>query len=186
MSGPVAIAALDGPGLERRLDALAGLLAACVNDGAGVGFVRPFGAEAARAFWRDRVAPAVAAGTRVLLIATAGGAVAGTVQLNLDTMPNQPHRADVAKLLVDPGCRRRGIGRALMRAVEAEADAAGRRLLTLDTASDAAFRLYRSLGYEPAGAIPDYALDASGERFEATTILYKRLIAGTARLAPEA
>jgi hypothetical protein len=101
-------------------------------------------------------------------------------------MPNQPHRADVMKLLVDPRARRRGLARALMLAIEKEAARGGRWLLTLDTAGDAAERLYRSLGYTAAGAIPSYARDPLVDRFDATTIMYKDLRSRRAPAHPHA
>ena len=174
-SPPLAIVALDRGGLDRHLDALAGILHACVHDGASVGFVLPFEIDQARGFWIGKVAPALAAGGRVLLVATVDGELAGTVQLDLDTMPNQRHRGEVAKLLVHPRHRRAGIARALMRQVEAAAAAADRWLLTLDTAGDAAEALYESLGYERAGRIPFYARDALADRCDPTTIMFKLL-----------
>ncbi|HLI13361.1 MAG TPA: GNAT family N-acetyltransferase [Alphaproteobacteria bacterium] len=173
----IRIAALDRAGLERALDSLAEILHACVHDGASVGFVLPFTREAARAFWRETVAPGVAAGTRILLVAEHGGEVAGTVQLGLGTMPNQRHRAEIAKLLVHPRHRRRGIGRALMLEAEQAARCHGRALITLDTKTgDAAEPLYLALGYELAGRIPGYARDTREPgRFDATSVMYKTL-----------
>jgi ribosomal protein S18 acetylase RimI-like enzyme len=167
--------ALDVAGLERHADPLTELLHACVHHGASVSFILPFDLNQARAYWREKVAPAVGAGGRLVLIATVAGEVAGTVQLDLDTWPNQAHRADVAKLLVHPRHRRAGLARALMLAVEDRAAAAGRWLLTLDTASEAAERLYLSLGYQRAGRIPDYARAPLEDRIEATTIMFKLL-----------
>src|SRR5262245_325754 len=138
----------DGsPGLARDLDMLAEVLHAVVHTGAGVSFVVPFSLGEARAFWTEKVLPGVRAHTRRVVVARAAGArIVGTVQIDLATPPNQPHRAEVAKLLVHPGARRRGIARALMVALEALAAASGRTLLTLDTWTDGhAERLYRSL-----------------------------------------
>jgi ribosomal protein S18 acetylase RimI-like enzyme len=171
-----AVARLSAAALEARLDAFAELLHACVADGASVGFVLPFPRAAAAAFWREAVLPPLAQGRRVLLAVAAEGRLAGTVQLLHDTPPNQPHRAEVAKLLVHPACRRRGLARALMAALEAEARARGRSLLTLDTRTgDAAEPLYASLGYVVAGVVPDWCRDAASDRLDATTIMYKRL-----------
>jgi ribosomal protein S18 acetylase RimI-like enzyme len=175
MSDTIDIIALDPAALTDATDALAEILKACVHEGASVGFVLPHDSAEARAFWTEKTAPALAAGTRVVLVAKHGGAIAGAVQLNLDTMPNQPHRADVMKLLVHPRFRRRGLARALMRAIEAEAARAGRWLLTLDTAGEAAERLYLSLGYISAGIVPFYARDPLVDRFDTTTIMYKDL-----------
>jgi ribosomal protein S18 acetylase RimI-like enzyme len=160
----------------RDLDALADVLHAAVHAGASVSFVLPFSVDDARAFWMDKVAPGTRCGARRVLIARQEGEVVGTVQLILDTPPNQTHRAEVAKLLVHPKARRRGIGRALMVALEEIAGAEGRTLLTLDTRTgDKAEPLYLSMGYQLAGVIPNYARGPASPELEATTILYKVL-----------
>lgn len=166
---------LDEDGLTQHLDTIAEILHACVHDGANVGFVLPFDLNQARAFWREKIAPALAANTRIVLVAKVDNQVAGTVQLNLDTPPNQPHRADVSKLLVHPKYRKSGLGRALMQQIESYGANSGRRLLTLDTATDIAENLYTSLGYERAGHIPGYAREPNEDRFVGTTIMYKVL-----------
>ena len=166
---------LDGDGLARHLDAITEILHACVHDGANVGFVMPFDLNQARTFWVQKIAPGVVANMRVVLAAKVDDQVAGTVQLNLDTPPNQPHRADVSKLLVHPSYRMLGVGRALMEQIESYGVKAGRRLLTLDTATDIAEKLYISLGYERAGHIPGYAREPNEDRFVGTTIMYKVL-----------
>ena len=171
----IEILRLDVEGLAQHLDAIAGILLACVHDGANVGFVLPFELNQARAFWVEKIGPGLAANTRIVLAAKVDGQLAGTVQLNLDTPPNQPHRADVSKLLVHPKYRMLGIGRALMRQVESYGANAGRRLLILDTATNIAKTLYLSLGYERAGHIPGYAREPNEERFVGTTIMYKVL-----------
>ncbi|UPY36144.1 GNAT family N-acetyltransferase [Sediminicoccus sp. KRV36] len=145
---------------ERRL---AEILVACVAAGASVSYLHPLSREKSRGFWK-RVSTDVAQGHRVLLAAWADGALAGTVQLDLGTPENQPHRAEVAKLLVDPAFRRRGVGEALMRRAEQAALRLGRSLLTLDTrADDLAEPLYRRLGWQEGGRIPGYALDETGQ-----------------------
>lgn len=174
----IAITSLDPSALARNLDRLAEILHACVHEGASVGFVLPFAIEEASAYWRDRVAPAHAAGGKLVLIANRGGEVAGTAQLELDSMPSKRHHAEVSKVLVDPSFRRSGVARALMAEVEVRAYEAGRWLLTLDTAGDAAEALYRSLGYQLAGEIPFYARDAFKERYDATRLMYKDLRPG--------
>lgn len=162
--------------IRARLPALGALLQACVHDGASIGFILPFDVAASQAFWMDNVLPAVARGVRLLLVAEVDGKVAGTVQLDWDTNPNQMHRAEVRKLLVDPAFRRRGVARLLMQALEAQARALSRSLLTLDTrSSDHAEPLYLSLGYVVSGSIPAYALAPAGDRLDATTIMYKQL-----------
>lgn len=153
---------VDAPTLATLRPRLSALLIDAVEHGASVGFLAPLDARTADAYWR-RVSAAVADQTRVVLVASDdAGEVAGTVQLDVDTMPNQPHRATVSKLLVHSSARRRGVGTALMEALEREARTAGRWLLTLDTATPDAARLYERLGYRRAGEIPDYALSTEG------------------------
>ena len=179
MAGPViAIAALDSGLFEQTLDRLAHILRDCVGEGASVGFVAPFSQDESRAYWLDRVAAPHAAGGKLVLIATLGGDVAGTAQLDLDSMPSKRHHAEVSKVLVGPAFRRAGVGRALMREIERRAAEEGRWLLTLDTAGDAAEALYRALGYSLAGAIPNYARKAFEEGYEATQLMYKDLRGG--------
>ncbi|WP_374384714.1 GNAT family N-acetyltransferase [Dongia sp.] len=162
--------------LMASLQAFGELLHACVLDGASVGFVLPFAPADAEAYWRRKVLPAAVSGGLVLLAARSGDRIVGTVQLDHDMMPNQCHRADVKKLLVHPDFRRRGIARALMLEVEARARGLGRQILVLDTRTgDSAEPLYRSLGYETAGIIPDYCRDTLSPRLDATTVMYKRL-----------
>jgi len=160
----------------RDIDELSAVLHRCVHAGASVSFVLPFSLEDATAFWREQVLPVVRRGTRRVLVARVDGAIAGTVQLDLDTPPNQPHRAEVKKLLVDPRARRRGVARALMAAAENEARAAKRTLLTLDTAVGSfAEPLYRSMGYTAAGVIPRYAYNHDGSAIESTVVMWKAL-----------
>ena len=156
---------------------LADILRSVVYDGAGVSFVAPFSLDEARAFWFDRVLPGVRAGTRHVMLAWEGDRILGTVQLELAWPPNQQHRADIAKLLVHPGARRRGLARALMLAVEALALAERRTLLTLDTWTGShAESLYRSLGYIEVGVIPRFARGSLTPTLEPTTIMFKELI----------
>jgi GNAT superfamily N-acetyltransferase len=165
--------------LDRDIEMLGDVLHAVVHDGAGVSFFVPFSTEEARAFWRKKVLPGVRARTRRVLVARAGERVVGTVQLDLATPPNQPHRAEVAKMLVHPSSRRRGIARALMTALDAVARAEGRSLLTLDTVTGGnAEPLYRSLGYVTVGVIPRYARGSLTPDLESTTIMYKELAPG--------
>jgi ribosomal protein S18 acetylase RimI-like enzyme len=164
--------------LESDLDALAGVLHAVVHQGAGVSFVVPFSHQDARAFWIEKVLPGVRVRTRRVLVARdRNGMIVGTVQIDLATPPNQPHRADVLKLLVHPGARRRGIARALMVALEDVARSEGRSLLTLDTwTGGPAETLYRSLGYTVLGVIPRYARGSLTPGLEPTTFMYKELL----------
>jgi ribosomal protein S18 acetylase RimI-like enzyme len=175
---PIKVAAIDPAGLTKSVERLAQILHACVYEGASIGFVMPFEHSEARAYWLDRVAAPHAAGGKLVLIATLGDDIAGTAQLDLDSMPSKRHHAEVSKVLVDPAFRRAGVARALMQEIERHAAKEGRWLLTLDTAGDAAEALYRSLGYSLAGAIPNYARNAFEERYDATRLMYKDLRRG--------
>jgi ribosomal protein S18 acetylase RimI-like enzyme len=174
----IKVAALDAAAFAQTVDRLAQILHACVHEGASIGFIVPFDPTKARAYWLDRVAAPHAAGSKLVLIATLGEAIAGTAQLDLDSMPSKRHHAEVSKVLVDPRYRRAGVARALMQAIERRADEEGRWLLTLDTAGDAAEALYRSLGYRLAGAIPNYARNAFEDSYDATRLMYKDLRGG--------
>ncbi len=158
---------------DAQVDQLAGVLIDCVEGGASVSFMHPLSRERAVAFWR-RVAQGVAAGERALLVAEDAGGLCGTVQLVLDQPENQPHRAELSKMLVHRRARRQGLGAALMRAVEATARECGKTLLVLDTANDEAERLYERLGWTRVGVIPDYALLPHGELC-GTTVYYRNL-----------
>lgn len=157
-----------------QLDQLADVLMDCVAGGASVSFMNPFTRERALAFWQ-RVAEDVATGRRLLLVAEDEQGICGTVQLILDLPENQPHRADLAKMLVHRRARRQGLGEALMKAAEDAARAAGRTLLVLDavTGGDAA-RLYERLGWVRVGDVPDFALYPDGG-FCSTTFYYRKL-----------
>lgn len=158
-----------------QVRALGEVLVDCVDGGASVSFLWPLPRERAEAFWRE-VAAGVASGERALIVAEeAGGAIVGTVQVVLRQPENQPHRADVCKMLVHRRARRRGLGAALMRAAEDVAGAEGKTLLVLDTVVGGdAERLYRSLGWQLAGRIPGYALFPRGGLC-ATSIFWKEL-----------
>jgi len=159
-----------------HLDDLARLLQACVADGASVGFVMPFGTQEAARFWQRGVLPALADEGRLLWAAFDGTRLVGTVQLVLDMMPNQSHRAEVSKMLVAPAFRRRGIARALMQALLARAETEGRDLVTLDTRSgDPSQALYASCSFKVAGEIPGFALaPEGGPRRDPTTYMYRQ------------
>ncbi len=158
---------------DAQIEGLVDVLIDCVKGGASVSFMWPLTRERARSFWQ-RVARGVAAGERVLVIAEDAEGVCGTVQLILDQPENQPHRADLAKMLVHRRARRRGLGAALMRAAEAAARDCGKTLLVLDTASDDAERLYEREGWVRVGVIPGYALLPHGGPC-ATTYFYRNL-----------
>lgn len=159
---------------EAQVDRLAAVLIDCVEGGASVGFMLPLARDRAVAFWR-RVAAGVAAGERALFVAEDERGICGTVQLILDLPENQPHRADLAKMLVHRRARRRGVAEALMRAAEATALELGRTVLVLDavTGGDAA-RLYERLGWVRVGDVPGFALMPDGQPC-GTTYYYRRL-----------
>jgi ribosomal protein S18 acetylase RimI-like enzyme len=176
MDMSVTISTFSAEEVAAHVRDLGELLHACVHAGASIGFVLPHTRADSEAFWMGRVLPGVRSGRLLLLVARHGDRPAGSVQLDCDTPMNQPHRAEVRKLLVHPGLRRRGIARALMAELERHADRLGRSLLTLDTRTgDAAEPLYTSLGYRAAGTIPGYCLDPAEDRFDSTTIMYKSL-----------
>lgn len=169
---------LEGDELEDHLDGLAAVLADCVAGGASVSYLAPFSHADARAAFAGFAAD-VAAGRRLILAAFADGEVVGSVQVVLAVPPNQPHRAEIAKLLVRRSARRQGIARLLMEHAEAEARAEGKTLLVLDTVTgDAAERLYTRLGWTRVGVIPGYALYPDGRPCD-TTVFWKR-VSGTA------
>ena len=155
--------------------ALAELLLDCVEGGASVSFLWPLPREKAEAFWRG-VAAGVERGERALLVAVAGdGRLLGTVQLILALPDNQPHRADIAKMLVRRSARRQGVAARLLAAVDAVAHDEGRSVLVLDTDTGGdAERLYARHGWQRAGAVPDYALMPDGARC-GTTFMYRQL-----------
>jgi GNAT superfamily N-acetyltransferase len=159
---------------DAQIEGLAGLLIDCVEGGASVSFMHPLSRDRAVAFWR-RVAQGVAANERALLVAEDPLGLCGTVQLLLDQPENQPHRADLAKMLVHPRARRQGLGASLMRAAEAVAGECGKTLLVLDTVTGSdAERLYQRLGWTRVGEIPGYALLPRGGLCP-TTVYYRTL-----------
>ena len=158
---------------EKQIDGLVDVLIDCVEGGASVSFVLPLSRQRAAAYWRH-VGEEVAADRRALLIVEDSRGVCGTVQLVFATPENQPHRADVSKMIVHRRARRKGAGEALMRAAEATARECGKTLLVLDTASGDAERLYERMGWIKVGVIPDYALLPNGALCD-TAVYYRRL-----------
>ncbi len=174
MTGHDILVLTPGQALARR-DALIELLIDAVEGGASVNFVRPMTPAKAAAWWAGALA-SHARGERLILTAEAGRRVDGTVQLVPAPQENQPHRADLAKMLVHRRARRQGLGAALLRAAEDQAERLGRTLLTLDTeAGSAGERLYAKLGWTSFGRVPGYALGADSERREAATFFYREL-----------
>lgn len=170
----ITLSQLDAEGAGAAIPALAGLLADAVAGGASVGFMAGAAVEDYERFWQGVVAE-MAAGRIVLFVARLDGRIVGTTQLQLMAKPNQPHRAEIAKMLVHSSARRRGIAERLMRAAEAEAVQRGRNLLVLDTdGASPAHALYSKLGWIEAGTIPRYALMPDGRDCGAT-FFYKSL-----------
>jgi len=160
---------------DREIEGLSDVLIDCVEGGASVSFMWPMDRDKALAFWRGAAASA-ARGERIVLAAEdARGTIVGTVQVVWAQPENQPHRGDLAKMLVRRRARRRGIGADLLAAAEHNARAAGKTLLVLDTVTGAdAERLYTRFGWQRCGVIPDYALWPDG-RPCATTVFFKSL-----------
>jgi GNAT superfamily N-acetyltransferase len=174
MPGAIQVRCLPSLG-DREIEGLSEVLLDCVEGGASVSFMFPMSRAKAAAFWR-RIAESVARGERLVLAAEdAAGAILGTVQVVLDQPENQPHRGDLAKMLVHRRARRKGVGAALLAAAERSARGAGKTLLVLDTVTGSdAYRLYARQGWQRCGEIPDYALWPDG-RPCATTFFFKRL-----------
>jgi GNAT superfamily N-acetyltransferase len=165
---------LDAAEARAAIPDLCDVLADCVNGGASVGFMQPYSIEDAEPYWRG-VADAVDAGATLLLVAEADGKTVGTVQVGAAQMPNQPHRADLKKLLVHRSARGQGLSRLLMAAAEREAAVRGKTIMVLDTATGSdAEAIYPRLGWERVGVIPDYAQWPEGG-FCASTFFYKRI-----------
>lgn len=184
MNDGLEIRRLAGGDLDEHLDELAGVLADCVAGGASVGYLDPFGLDQARQAFEGFVEDAKL-GRRAILAAFADGRIVGTVQVVLALPPNQPHRGEIAKLLVRRDARRRGIAERLMAAAEAEAVAEGRTLLVLDAVTgDPAARLYARLGWTRVGEVPDFALYPDG-RPCSTTYFWKGLRPAGERPAAE-
>ncbi len=179
MTESITIRHLSPQESSEQVGALSAVLIDCVEGGASVSFMLPLTRERADTFWQG-VADGVAAGERILLVAQddSSGRILGTVQIVLKQPENQPHRADIAKMLVHRDARKRGIGAALMRAAEEAARRAGKTVLVLDTVTGSdAERLYERVGWTRSGVIPNYALWPKGG-FCDTTVFYKLISPG--------
>ncbi len=176
MSDTVIVSVLSAQEAAGQVGALSAVLMDCVEGGASVSFMAPLTRERADAFWQG-VAEGVAAGERILLVARdrSDGVIIGTVQVILRQPENQPHRADIAKMLVHRRARRRGVGAALMRAAEDAARQAGKTVLVLDTVTGSdGERLYARCGWSRVGVIPNYAMWPQGGLCD-TTLFHKQL-----------
>lgn len=170
----IAIREIDAAEAERRVGELAAILADAVAHGASVNFLDGFTLEEAAAFWRGQLS-GIADGSRHLLVADDGTTLIGTVVLTKAPQPNQPHRADIGKMLVLERARQRGLGRRLLAAIEALAAAHGLTLLQLDTQTgSAAERLYTTSGWSRFGIVPGHALTTDGTPAD-TSFFYKQL-----------
>ncbi|PWC89134.1 acetyltransferase [Azospirillum sp. TSH100] len=172
-AAPVTVRVLTVADVHAAISGLTDVLLDCVEGGASVSFMAPLDRATAEGFWRS-VAAGVEREERILLVAEDGDGVLGTVQLVVAQPPNQPHRADLSKMLVHRRARRRGVGAALMQAAEVAGRAAGKTLLVLDTGSPEAERLYTRAGWVKVGVIPNFALWPQGG-FCDTTFFYKAL-----------
>lgn len=170
----VQVRVLDALAAAGQIEPLVEILRDVVDGGGSVNFLAPMDPALARRFWHG-VIQEVGAGRRVLFLAEDDSGPVGTVQLELIDKPNQPHRCEVAKLLVHRRARRKGVASALMQALEAEARRRKRTLITMDTVKGSgAETLYLGLGFQPAGVIPRYALSTTGA-LDDTLIMYKEL-----------
>jgi len=174
VSAKADIVVLNAPLQNSELAQLADVLVDCVDGGASVSFMSPFSQDQALTFFR-KIETSVGSGETVLLAARLDGRIVGTVQLGLDTPPNQPHRADIKKLLVHRSARGRGLAADLMARIEDEARRRGRWLLVLDTVpGENGHRVYLRAGWTQTGLVPDYALFPDGRLCD-TAIMWKRL-----------
>jgi ribosomal protein S18 acetylase RimI-like enzyme len=172
----IQIIELDGPAIEGRLDALSQILTDSVAEGAAISFMAPLSYDDAARFWSRDVQPEVTSGRRVLFGAAGDDNLLGTVQLITAMPPNQPHRCEIAKMIVHPRARRLGIGRSLMNHALHRARELGKTLVTLDTRTgDVGESLYTSIGFEVAGVIPDFAWNPDGKARHATTYMFRQI-----------
>lgn len=158
---------------DADIEGLAAVLFDCVDGGASVGFMQPFSVGRAIAWWRGLAAD-IEAGKRALFVAEDEHGIVGTVHLVLSQPDNQPHRADLCKMLVMRRARKQGVGAALMDAAERAARASGKTLLVLDTSSRDAERLYARMGWTRLGVVPGFALWPEGGLCD-TTYFYREL-----------
>jgi GNAT superfamily N-acetyltransferase len=166
---------LSAPASDADIRGLALVLMDAIDSGAAASFLAPLSEEVAEAWWRDTIASA-GRGAVFLVARDEDGTIVGTVHLLPAWAPNQPHRADIAKLLVHRRARRRGLGARLMQAIEAEARLGGYSVLTLDTRrGDTADRLYRRLGWTVVGTIPRFAMNTDGVTPHDAVVFYKDL-----------
>jgi ribosomal protein S18 acetylase RimI-like enzyme len=167
---------LGAADIAAHVDDLCRVLIDSVQDGAAISFMAPLNGDDAARFWLQDVRSAVDDGSKRLFAAFVDDRLVGTVQLVLGMPPNQPHRAEISKMIVHPDGRRRGLGTALMNEALELARRSGKTLITLDTRTgDVSEPLYRRVGFKEAGVIPDFAFDPDGGATHATTYMYRYL-----------
>ncbi|GAJ30177.1 GNAT family N-acetyltransferase [Acidomonas methanolica] len=167
---------VDALAVDEHVSALSAILVASVSGGAAIGFMAPLQHNDAARYWSDDIRTEVTAKRRTLFAGVHDGRVVGTVQLIIAMPPNQPHRCEIAKMMVHPKFRRLGVGRLLMEHAIKRAGELGKTLVTLDTRSgDIAESLYASLGFEVAGVIPGYAWDPDGRTRHSTIYMFRRI-----------
>lgn len=173
---PYSIRQLDAAAMENYVDDLCRVLMDSVSDGAAISFMAPLAKADAKRFWMGDVKSSIESGDRHLFGAFIENGLVGTVQLVIGMPPNQPHRAEISKMVVHPDGRRLGLGKALMNAALEVAKHVGKTLVTLDTRTgDVSEALYRGVGFKEAGVIPDFAFDPHGKALHATTYMYRYL-----------
>ncbi|MEO1192130.1 MAG: GNAT family N-acetyltransferase [Pseudomonadota bacterium] len=174
--GTLEVFELDAAGLQRHIDDLCRVLIDSVAEGAAISFMAPLATDVAARFWLTEVTAEMAAGRRRLFGASIEGRLVGTVQLIVGMPPNQPHRAEISKMIVHPDNRRQGIAKALMQAALEAAQKISKTLVTLDTRTgDVSEALYESVGFQKAGVIPGFAQDPDGKALHATTYMFKTI-----------
>lgn len=167
---------LEVDDFDQHLDDLTDIFYSTVNSGAAIGYLAPLSTEDATVFWSNDIKPNLLSGERLLFAISVGQLIVGVVQLIVKMPPNQPHRAELAKLMVHPKYRRKGLASILVTKAEACAISMGKTLITFDTRTgDSSEDFYRSRGFKTAGIIPQFALDTDGKNYHGTTLMYKHL-----------
>lgn len=167
---------LTATDLDQHIESLIEMFQTTVNSNGAIGYLSPISKGDAANFWLQTIKPILSSGERLLFGAFSGQFIAGTIQLIVKMPPNQPHRVELAKLMVNPKYRRKGIASLLVAEAETYALQAGKSLITFDTRTgDHSEYFYRSCGYKTAGIIPQFALDPDGKNYHGTTLMYKQL-----------
>lgn len=173
---PMHVELIAASRLDEMIEGLCEVLISTVKAGGAIGFLAPLSYQEAQNFWEQIIRPEVLADKRCLFVALKGGRAVGTVQLIWRLQPNQPHRCEIAKMMVHPDARRQGIGRALMQAALDKAASLNKTLIMLDTKTgDVAERLYRSLNFVEIGVVPNFALDPNGQSYHNTTYMFRQI-----------